>query len=508
MTGSPKTGQDFDEGFLSVQKGIRRYSPLSILAEALSYLYAPVKTPIAQASKQPWLVMLLIKWTFLDPLANSWLPRPAISKNQLHALLQELYELSDSGKKPDEYDDVRLFMRSLAYQQFFHQTENGLLDIARQELIFARVAENHFFRTRFLRGVGIPLPDFLRLAFAVIAIVKGQPVLQRETLFGLCPPFTPAVVDAFLNAISVDVVDLPRELKALDVDLRHANEFLLQTPFLRFPFVKVGSQYWCVSPHVLERSLGHYVYDFLKREDIDGFNNPFGKAFEQYVGEHIARSGLPWADEKALISVLPGQGKVVDFIVADGASNVLIDAKAVEMAQRGMATLRRGDVRRATQTSLIKAFEQGHEVVARIAAIGNGHSVIRPRSSTYLLAVTYKELYIGNGITLAGVIGEHELAKIRARFDPAHIIPDENIYFLTIQEFEDLMSLVLSGKIGLVEALDRAKQADSHPLTHKFNFELHIEEWPESMGRMSPLKSVLQSIIDEMSSLVGRPNGG
>lgn len=505
MPKSRKKVQSFEEGFLSVQQVIRRYTPLSVLEESLRYLYAPVKNRIEQASKQPWLVMLLIKWTFLDPLANAWLPRPAISQAELHVLLQELYELSDSGKRPDEYEDVRLFMRALAYQQFFHQTENGLLDIARQELIFASVPPNHFFKTRFLRGTGVSVPDFLRLACAVISLVKqGQPILNRDTLFGLCPPFTPIVVDAFLNAISVNLVDLPRELKALDVDVRHAHEFLLQSPFLRFPLIKVGSQYWCVSPHVLERCVGHYVYDYLKREDIGGFNHPFGKAFESYVGKQISLSGLPHAAEKTLLSVLPGEGKVVDFIVVDGDANVLIDAKAVEMAQRGMAALRRGDVRRATQTSLIKAVEQGQEVAARMAAIATAHPVIKPRSATYLLAVTYKELYIGNGLTLAGVIGEHEIARIRAQYDPAHMIPDENIYFLTIQEFEDLMSLVGSGKIRLVEALNRAKHADSQPMTHKFNFELHINDWPESVGRKSPLMYTLQRIVDEMKSVQAR----
>ncbi|EGH34531.1 hypothetical protein PSYJA_38511, partial [Pseudomonas syringae pv. japonica str. M301072] len=48
------------------------------------------------------------------------------------------------------------------------------------------------------------------------------------------------------------------------------------------------------------------------------------------------------------------------------------------------------------------------------------------------------------------------------------------------------------------------KQADSNPLTHKFNFELHIAGWPEAANRKSPLQSVLQTVIDEMRRLVTR----
>ncbi|MDO9618017.1 MAG: hypothetical protein Q7J43_10095 [Pseudomonas sp.] len=503
MAKPPKRAHSFDKGFRKIQETIRRYDALSILSAALNYLYTPTKDRMEQASKQPWLIMLLIKWVFLDPLANSPLGRPAIAQKEMLDLLQKVIDLTDSGSMPNEYDDVRLFMRALAFQQFFHQTESGLFDIARQELIFAKVPENHYFKVRFLEGTGVSIHNFLRLAFALIATTtKHGPVIQRSTLFELCPPFTPMAVDAFLRSISVDIYELHHDLKAADKEGRHPNEYLQQTPFLKFPLVKVSSEYWCISPHVLERSLGHFIYDYLKRADVDSFNNPFGKSFERYVGDWLRRSGLPSANESELNRVLMGQGKVVDFMVADGDSNVLIDAKGVEMAHRGMTALQRGEVRRATQTSLIKAFEQGHEVAARVALLAGEHPVVRQRSTTYLLAVTYKELYIGNGLTLEAVVGSTALEKIRTKYDDQYLIPIENIYFLTIHEFEVLMRLVENGKIGLVEALERAKSADAVRMTQKFNFELHINEWSTQFGREQPLREALRSILDEMRTLL------
>jgi len=189
MAKLPKQAHSFDEGLRAIQAVIRRFDASSILRAALDYLYAPAKDHFEQASKQPWLIMLLIKWTFLDPLANNQLGRPEITQKQMLDLLQSVLDLTDTGSMPNEYDDVRLFMRALAYQQFFHQTERGLFDIARQELIFAKVPENHYFKTRFLQGTGVSINNFLRLAFALIATTKkhGQ-VIQRSTLFELCPP--------------------------------------------------------------------------------------------------------------------------------------------------------------------------------------------------------------------------------------------------------------------------------------------------------------------------------
>ena len=503
MKGTAGREVEFNEGFREIQGLIRRYHPVSILKEALVYLYAPAKSKFDRTSRQPWLIMLLIKWAFLDVLSKKPMGRPSITQGQLQGLLQKVLDLTDSDRMPNEYEDLRLFFRALAYQQFFYQADGKLVDIARQETIFAKVPENHYFKTKFLKGVGLSIESFLRLSFALLASVGKQGmVLSREQLFALCPPFSPIEVDAFLRAVSVEVNDLNQTLTATDVDGRGPGEFLQQTPFLRFPLVKVGNQYWCVSPHVLSRSLGHFVYDYLKRDDVNSFNAPFGKAFESYVGKWLRKSKLPMVDENELMRGLSGQGGVVDFLVADGDSNVLIDAKGVEMAQRGMAALRKGDVRRATETSLLKAFKQGHEVVSRLPSVNSKNPVISQRSKNYLLAVTYKELYIGNGRTLAGVVGNAELDKIRANYALEHQIPIENIYFLTIHEFEELMDMVGCGKVGFVEFLERAKLADSSPDTQKFTFEMHLDELARHVGRSVPLIDVLKEMRDELAKKV------
>src|SRR5690349_7139493 len=90
MAKLPTRAKIFDEGLTEIQRIIRRYDPLSLLGAALRYLYGPAKDRFEQASKQPWLIMLLIKWTFLDPIVNSPLRRPSISQNEMLELLQKV----------------------------------------------------------------------------------------------------------------------------------------------------------------------------------------------------------------------------------------------------------------------------------------------------------------------------------------------------------------------------------------------------------------------------------
>ena len=493
------TPRSFDARLQDIQSRLRPYSPLSVLKASLDYLHEPAKGRHGRLLKHPWQILLLIKWVFVDPIAS--MPgRPAIGRPELMGILQSVYELSNSGRRPTEYEDVSLFLRATAYQQFVHQAEVGGIDIARQRALFAQVPENHFFKTRFLRSTGVNVGDFLRLALTLtVGFESGGYTMPRSDLFNLCPNTRPDVIDAFLRSISVDVNDLSSVLAYQDSNGRSADEFLQQTPFMRYPLVKVGASYWCMSKYILQRSLGHFVYDQLKRDDIDRFNHPFGSAFESYVEEQVRQSTLEFASEQDLIRHLP-TGRVVDFLIADGDANVFIDAKGVEMAQRGRAAYRREIVHQATRTSLIKAFEQGLDVCSRISMQNAPHPVIRPRSTNYLLAITYKELYIGNGRMLAAAVGDNRIQQIRAQFDAHDLIPDENVYFLTIAEFEVLMALVANGRVGLVQALDRARAADSSPHTQKFTFEQHMGSWPESLqpGLTHPLDTHLGSLAEEV----------
>lgn len=394
-------------------------------------------------------------------------------------------------------------MRATAYQQFIYQTGGCFTWLARQKVLFEDVPENHFYKTRFLKETGMQIKDFLLLALCLYSRFN-QPgySINRNYLFLLNAGVHPATIDAFLNSLSVKISDLPGSFRGLSSEARNPIEYLQQTPLLNFPLIRIGDEYCCIYTEVLQRALGHFVYDILKRIDLQRFNNSFGATFENYVGKLIGVTGLPFATEAELIRTLPGEGKVVDFLIADGEANVYIDAKGVEMAQRGQVAHRREVVLGASRTSLVKAIEQGLGTCARVSHLKDDHSVIRPRSKNYLVVVTYKELYVGNGEFLVATMGGNELQKIRNELETQTGTPTENMYFLTIDEFEHLATLVEGHHIGLVKALERAKEADRHPVTRKFVFDMHIRTWPEIVGVKPYLKDEALSLMTDLEMLI------
>lgn len=413
--------------------------------------------------------------------------------------------MADLSRMPTEFEHISLFMRAIAYQQFTYQSQLNFEGIARQELLFSRVPDNHFFQVRFKDACGISISDFLRLALCLLFRIRDSNscAVTADWFSTVAATYPRQLVCRFLDTISVDINDLPVVLRESEGPTRRAQEYYEDSPFLFSPMIREGDIYWCTYPEVLQESLDHFVYDTLKRFDLCAFNDAFGKRFEGYVGSLIRSASLQYVEERELIRLLPDQSGCVDFLVAEGNANIFIDAKGVEMAQRGKIAHLREVIYGATKTSLVKAFKQGHEVCSRLPPLSNDHPTFIARPNNYLLAITYKELHIGNGVSLEAAVGADTLNRIRENYAQEHQIPLENIYFLTIEEFEGLIHLIKSGHIGLVEALERAKLTDANPQTRKFIFIMHLKEWMASLKLSPPLHETSMELLQDIETALG-----
>lgn len=486
-------------GYTPIRNLLRKFAPLSVLERCLAYLTQPTATQLEQIQKQPWTVLLLLKWTFIDEQAGFG-KRPPIPASTFQRALQMTHELQDRTPMPSQYDHVSLFLRTIAFQQFLYQRQANYRGIAREEILFADVPENHWFKTQFYKETGVSVSDFIRLSFALWGAFLERRVAIKETwMSSLHTKFPSEVVAKFFRAVSTNVDDLHAQLKAEDRTGRKPAEYFEQTPFMSYPLVKVGDTYCCTYFEILVRSLEHFVYDTLKKSDVNRFNAGFGPRFERYVGQVLESADRTTVNESELSKLLPGKGGLVDYIVVDDDTNILLDAKGVEMAARGKVAHLREVVLGATQTSLIKAVRQAHEVQSRLAVLQNSHPTLRLRDRSFLVVVTYKELYIGNGVTLADAVGREALDDIIAEYASEVRIPLERMYFLTIEELESLVEGVKDKKFTFAGALEYAVRADADPSSRKFAFSLHLA----SLGaldspKLPELEAAGQKIVSDI----------
>lgn len=171
------------------------------------------------------------------------------------------------------------------------------------------------------------------------------------------------------------------------------------------------------------------------------------------------------------------------------------------MNYRGTVTHDVVELAKLLDASLLKAVRQGNSVVGELSRINSDDPVFKRRSTNYLLVVTYAKTNIGNGQALADSVGMAAIQAVVQNLPGGLQIPIENMYFLTVEEFETLVAHIAAGSIGLVEALERAKALDADPATRTFMFEQHLVNW--GMGGAAPAY-LIERTTDALQRITAR----
>lgn len=460
--------------FKKIRNQFRKYHSNSIIHGCINYIYTPVNEELGDCRKMPWLVMLLIKWVLLDENHNSN-RRKLIDSQQLWKILNSIHHMAEYVRMPDEYSHYTLFFRNIAYQQFIYQRQISLNHLSRQYVLFSDLQKNNLIRSKFIKLTGVEINEFLELSVAIIVhFISGNEKTLPSTWFNtLTHHYSTDVINNYYKCISSNISEIKNTLLKKDNGRRSAEEYYEQTPFQKFPIIIDGREFLCIHPMVLFRRLENYVYDKLREWDSEKFMNKFGSMFEKYVERTINYSGVEYVDEKTLKEHLDITRNIVDFLVTEKNANIFIDAKGVEMADKGKITHSANIIKDKTKNSIIKAIHQSYDVLNQIQKLDTDHPIISNKKKNYIIVVTFKELYLGNGINFYKAIAKRKLDEIEEKFKPTSI-PKENMFFLTIEEFDLFFELIKNKTTGIVEGLEKAKSDDNNPCSSKFDFMQHL----------------------------------
>jgi hypothetical protein len=482
------------------------------LGEVIGSCLRTLNHPNAQAwdrmrHYRPWEILMLFKWALIHGEWNDRLTRPLRGEGEFNHLVNLTSEVFNCARLPSGYDAVHLFMRNMAYQQFWLQAEMQAGGLARQSLIFGGLQDNHRLRRTFREHFSVDIPEFLELSLMLVPKImlrEEPPGFSKEWFSPVSSTLSPGAVDGFLYALS-STVDRARNLaiakRATDMNW----ELFERTPFQARPLLHVRDQYVPLSKALLARTLELFVYRALREFDAEDFMQAFGPMFERYVLRVLDHSGVRYFREDDLKEAYPGE-KIVDVLMRDGEDNILLDAKGIEFPEIGMITHLPDIVRDRAKPSILKAIDQAHSTLAAIRRGGNGIGLGLGR--TYLLVVTMQDTFLGNGTDFFSMVRKDELERIQARYPKDAAIPAEQMYFVAVQDIEVLSQLVKSGATTFAKALRTAQQDDAVGSTKKFIFHQHLAEHFDAPSLLPFLEDEIDRIFDrcEMRFPIGERN--
>ncbi len=505
---------EFSEGnyfaeYKKIRNRFRQYDPILLIKHILEFLYKDYsEESIEQIKKQPWLGMLLIKWIIIDDNFDQK-GRKSPDKRVAINLINEMIGLESYVRMPSDYHHLYIFFRLKSFQQFHYQQNFKIIHLGRQIKLFFDEKNNSYFDTLFRNQCGISIIRFFEIAVSLLTAFQTNPGkinFTTQWFSTLNEYIKKEEIDIFFNLLSLDLKETKKYLIESSGKRRPAREYYEQTPLIQQPFLAQNNGFLCWYPTLFYRAIEHFVYDQLKKSQSQKFMKKFGKCFEGYIGELLTYSGNVFLSENDLYTILEKDEKCVDFLLCGDNYNVYIDAKAVETRRDHRCLSESEIISDKINDSIIFAIKQAHYTFKNLDRLRQKFGINEDqKNSQYILVITYKEMYVGSGCDLFEAIANERLQAIHNDY-PNKEIPFENMYFITIEEFEFLCELVNRGEISLIDVIRSAIDADNKPETKKFEFKQHIQDI--GGGKVPELlKSEANKILENLKGALEHTKG-
>ena len=462
----------FNEAYKAWRNRARGFSAISLVASTLRVLHEPAADRLEEMRKAPWNLMLLVKWACQDRMLDR--VTHGVSAQEFHELRQALWEM------PDQVDmhirdtlPWRLFLRQHLSPQLAFQRRPSL-GFLREAALLAAQNPIHQLRRRFEERIGIPLSNFIDMAYALAAeILNGTKVINLPWFDVFRRAYSPEVVDRFIAAISLTFDELRAFCRALpDADTKVASEYFEFTALSRYPFLRDDRSLYLWHPAVFLRGMEGFVHSVLS-EAREVFIEPFSKIFERHVLGEARLLTVPFFGEAEIKRWLPPDTQVPDGLLAYGTCNVFIESKA-GLFDESVMTVGHSTIFSHKTRALLTAANQAWSASELMRTGGEAPKQVLDAPIDYLLIVTNKELNAGRGPTLADIYPE-------GKFSPptelaARTLPVAHIYVLSVEDFERLMAATRRGEIDLPAFLAEIVRLDADPSTMTFFLHQHLDQ--------------------------------
>lgn len=478
---------------------IQRVNPGQFITYCLKINNQIFKDRVEMLQHLPWIVNLAIKWS--GAAMNKKKSFRNIDEKEARRLIQQSYEALDFI--PMDFktkEGLSFLVRNSVYQQGIYQHGDLVNSISRQAFIFNRLDKNNSLNARFEDCTGISIQDFITLSSMVLAM-NMQNHSTRLTINDfviLSEIYTQKTIENFLHTISISIEDLP-SFATENTNTTPLKEYYSPTPFLYKPYIRQGGDLLQIHPALTAKSLQNFVYDYLRKDNIEKFMDKFGAIYENAIADMLTYHKVSFISEKELTNILPVESKVVDFVISNDDSNIFIDSKAIEINQKGMVTLKAGDISSSIKTSVLKTLEQALTVNSHIHL--KDTSPIKPKDKSYIICITFKNLLLGYGKLIYESFAKWEMDKIYKRYEEDHRIPYENIFCLSFEEFEYLLASCEKYQKHISEVLDYAINKNKNPLTSSFFFIQHLQSF---FGKIIPSDIVHKEGVDVLDTLASK----
>lgn len=482
------TTKPVDNGFGKLKLKIKDYR----LSPLVAYILQILNNIQRQKSRHAfWELLVLLKWCYVhtDDAPSKKIARP--DDIQVLLSLIEKFQNDNSILEFKDHKSVSQSFRILAYQQFAHQDQFYISAISRQLFIYLRLKSKLDVGTEFKKLTGIDLASFFQYCFYLFAYInrdlfqKGVTytgILEKDFYNSFTETFSAQELDSFLKLITIAS---PKEFQQLQKLGDERLQLYESNFFTTKPLIYFNGQYHLPHRSILNQTLKHYVYTYMKNALPDTFSEDFGKRMEMYVEFGLKEIRFNYKNESQL-KKLYKLTKVTDYLVEE---DILIECKATELHPRSGVLRLPSVLMKDLNTSIVKAYQQ-------LLSTANS---INSNKEWFGIIITYREMYLGFGqdawneflqIPTETFLNDQ---KINIK-----VLPPQNLFFIDLEDWDYIVEVVKQKKATIKEILQKGREINtsSDPLDRMFVMEMVLQKFFEvKQFTLSYLKNIFEDHI-------------
>lgn len=466
--------------YKEVRNQIKQINNKDLLKIIINFLHSDFNP-----KRRHHLLLLLLKWSLAN-YEESNMQTKSIDDRFFRKIMGKLYEfINFCGAESNINNSFKIGGR-LLYQQYWLQTTMGKENLARSFFLFSKIAEQDEIKELVVKKTSLTPLEFYQLSFLVFSQFNRPPI-QSTSLedFRGISPILQEKLKLYFSELSLTLLeakdfsrksflyqrDQSKSTLENDQEKEKINQnFYLQiyerSPFIVKPFIYIDDKYWLIAPQLFNEAMKYHLYNIFSTGG-KLFRRKFGPIFQDYIEEGLKYTGLLFKTEQQLKIKLPENSKCPDFSVELEDAIIIFEAKATQADDRAQQIQDNDYFYKTLEGSVIKGIIQGSSFAKHAQGLNK---------KVYLIVVTYKDMYLGPTCN-----AWDEFIKGKLPDEYTKIIDPQNIYFMSVEDFDLLIKAVSVEHSNLIKILDHVSTQDlKSGYAARFFIRHHIKElFPE-----------------------------
>jgi hypothetical protein len=495
----------FENSAKGIRDQMRMLTTESLLHGLIAYLQGSPKFQGTEQVSTPWVVLLAINWTLeLQAHSGNKLATPKDVMSILNAIWNTQHLALGDNQAPIEVQIRALLIPQIKFQKSLKSMVYSFIRI--KLILESNQSNGSKFKRDFYEKHRVNFDVYIEIGFfiAILTMNEKKKFFSYSMLIcSLTPKYGISEITKVINILGQRLSGLIEMSKAEVTRAIPNSEYFKESVFCDYPLLITNDGITIIHPCVVMMGVTESpIRSFIRKDDSK--RQLFTKCFEDYIDslhEEFLIAALRENQIKELYSSFKAQNrKVADFLITEGISSIIIDAKGVDPKNYVLSAVKRFDISKFVRDQHLKAIEQIIETIDVLSK--NKYSGLACIGERYGLVITHHDFFLGTGARIFQFLDDKSKDKIINQANDN--VELKNIHFMSIDQYECLLCICSETKSSLGSFFNFVSECESDHRKYRMTMDQYLEDFSEIVYGYCSIPNGSSNLLREKDALFSK----